>query len=145
MHCNQNCRSKKKDCIFFPFRFRKKRIFFMYFFTPEGHQPATETSNPTSLPGAKNTTSLASWVSWTNKHPRENWHYESKLMLVSWKDGEGWENHQRNGEDEKLHSGKSTGNSKSWRWMEDDFPFFIGWIFRFAGDNFPGGSNIWLW
>ena len=42
------------------------------------------------------------------KKTGENWHFEPKVMLVSWKDGEGWENHQRNGEDEKLHSGKST-------------------------------------
>ena len=127
-------RKKNKDCsIFSPFRF-----------TPEVQQPATETSNPTSLPGDKKRNNVVGILGepWTNKPPGKIGilNFEPKVMLISWKDGEGWENHQRNGEDEKLHSGKSTWNPKSWRWMdsEDDFPFSIGWVLGLQPIIFQG-------
>ena len=145
MNCNnKNSRSNKtKDCIciFFPFRFRKKKT---CFFTPEVHQPATETSNPTSLPGDKKTHRFLSLASWVNHepttppgkigilNPKSCW-YPGKMgrMGKSPKKWRRWEITLRK---------NRQGTPKSWRWMnsEDDFPFSIGWVLGLQPIIFQG-------
>lgn len=79
---------RKKDCIFSPCRFRMwLRAFSHVVLHPEVHPkrsgPATETSNPTSLPDEKTNSSLllASWVSWST-HPGKLTCMEPKVMEV---------------------------------------------------------------
>ena len=111
MNCNnKNSRSNKtKDCIciFFPFRFRKKKN--VFFSPPKSTNLRLKPQIRLHFLATKKHTVFCRWhPGWTmNQQPPRGklafWTQSHVGILERWG---GWENHQRNGEDEKLHSGK---------------------------------------